>query len=26
MSDNAAAGSGELPDLAMRERMAAEWR
>ena len=26
MSDNAAAGIGELPDLAMRERMAAEWR
>ncbi len=26
MSDNAAAGTGELPDLAMRERMAAEWR
>jgi diketogulonate reductase-like aldo/keto reductase len=26
MSDNAAAGTGELPDLAMRERMAAQWR
>jgi aryl-alcohol dehydrogenase-like predicted oxidoreductase len=26
MIDNAAAGIGELPDLAMRERMAAEWR
>jgi aryl-alcohol dehydrogenase-like predicted oxidoreductase len=26
MVDNAAAGTGELPDLAMRERMAAEWR
>jgi len=26
MLDNAAAGTGKLPDLAMRERMAAEWR
>jgi diketogulonate reductase-like aldo/keto reductase len=26
MIDNAAAGTGTIPDLAMRERMAAEWR
>jgi len=26
MLDNAAAGTGELPDLAMRERMATQWR
>lgn len=26
MLDNAGAGAGALPDLAMRERMAAEWR
>ena len=25
MQDNAAAGTGDMPDLAMRERMAAEW-